>query len=420
MEISLPSSVRKLAVLLAALLLAATYTAFTARAYLAARFGAKPDLASLSRACKMEPSNAEYRYLLGRYFWLIDRNPEQAAESFRAAVSLNPHQARYWLELDAIYQFLGDTAGQADALEHAVLADPTTPEVAWEAANLYAVEGETGKALKEFRVVMENDPYLPPAALELSWRIQPDIDLLLHDVVPPIAGVYSSFLDLLIYKKETAAAAKVWAQLAQLHQPVNKGAVFNYVRYLVLNQQADQIRLVWQQAAGPCDIAGYEPTSQNLVVNGDFSLPVLNGGLDWMYQQTPDVSLALDPTQFHGGNRSLSLVFDSRGIEDAGIRQLIPVQPNTGYEFSAFFKADNIEGAGGPRFAIQDLYTGASYLLSDELKDADFWKQVNGEFVTGPDTKLLVLRIQRVPAGAAIKGRLWIDSVRLIQKSSQG
>jgi len=189
---------------------------------------------------------------------------------------------------------------------------------------------------------------------------------------------------------------------------------------LVVNQQPDQARLVWQQASGLCDVGAYQPTSQNLVVNGDFGLPVLNGGFDWLYQQSDDVSLALDPTQLHGGNRSLSIVFNSRGLEDAGIRQLVVVQPNTTYEFSAFFKAQDIEGAGGPRFALQDLYTSKTYFTSEELKDADFWKQVGGVFSTGPETKLLMLRIQRDPPGNAIKGRLWIDGVRLVPKSSQG
>ena len=41
---------------------------------------------------------------------------------------------------------------------------------------------------------------------------------------------------------------------------------------------------------------------------------------DWLYRQSPDVSLALDPTQPHTGNRSLRIVFDSRGFEDAGIQ----------------------------------------------------------------------------------------------------
>ncbi len=151
------------------------------------------------------------------------------------------------------------------------------------------------------------------------------------------------------------------------------------------------------------------------MVNGDFSQPVLNGGFDWRYEKLSDVSLALDSTESHSGHRSLSIIFDSRGIEDAGIRQLVPVEPNTRYEFSAYFKSEGLEGAGGPRFLLQDQFTAASYFASEELKDADFWKQVSGTFNTGPDTRLLVLRIQRIPAGNAIRGKLWIDGVRLAQ-----
>ena len=62
--------------------------------------------------------------------------------------------------------------------------------------------------------------------------------------------------------------------------------------------------------------------------------------------------LAFDPTQPHSGNRSLSIVFNSAAVNDAGILQIIPVQPNTNYEFSANFKAEDIEGAG--RTAICD------------------------------------------------------------------
>ena len=173
--------------------------------------------------------------------------------------------------------------------------------------------------------------------------------------------------------------------------------------------EVDQARLVWQQAATLCGLSAYQPSPENLVVNGDFSLNVLNGGFDWQYHQSKEVSLALDPTQSHGGHRSLLITFDARKIDDAGIGQLVPVQPSTGYDFSAYFKADDIQGAGGPRFALQDLYTATTYFTSDELKNADFWKEVSGSFTTGPDTRLLLLRIQRDPPGMPIRGKLWID-----------
>lgn len=415
MRIPLTGPARRVCLLVVPAIFAAAYFWWITTGFLAAYFSAKPDLLSLQRAVRLQPGNADYRYRVGRYQFLVQQSPDAAVDSYRAAVARNPHQARYWFDLAAAYQLLGNADGHASALQHALEADPTTPEMAWEAANLYLVQGETDRALQEFRVVLQNDPYLPPAALQFCWRIKPDIDALLQNVVPANSGVYSAFLDFLISRKETSAAAKVWARMAQLRQPVQTGHIFDYFRYLIGQHEVEQARLVWQQAADLCGLSSYQPSPENLVVNGDFSLNVLNGGFDWLYQRSPDVSLALDPTQSHSAHRSLRITFDSRALEDAGIRQLVPVQPNTNYDFSAFFRAEDIQGAGGPRFAIQDLYTGTTYFLSEELKDADFWKEVDGSFITGPDTKLLVLRIQRVPAGSPIRGKLWIDGVRLEQ-----
>jgi hypothetical protein len=414
MRIPLQSPAGRIFLLAASLLGAAAYTGFAAVEYLAAHFSQNPDLISLQRAARLQPGNAEYPYRVARYFSLVERSPEEAVQAYRAAVGLNPHQSRYWLDLAAAYQLLGNLQEQTDALEHALKADPTTPDVAWEAANFYLIQGETEKAMREFRVVLANDLPMVSTALQLCWRINPDVDALLNGVVPANQQVYFAFLDLLMAKKETAGAAKVWAQLSQSHQPLGAGHVFDYIRYLVGQREVDQAGLVWRQAATRCGLAAYQQSPGNLVVNGDFSLDVLNGGFDWLYHKSPDVALALDPTQFHTGHRSLSIVFNSRGIEDAGIRQLVLVQPNATYEFSANFKTEDLQGAGGPRFALQDLFDGTTYFASDELKDAGFWKPVSGGFTTGPQTKLLVLRVQRVPPGA-IRGKLWIDGVRLVQ-----
>jgi hypothetical protein len=153
------------------------------------------------------------------------------------------------------------------------------------------------------------------------------------------------------------------------------------------------------------------------MVNGNFDLDVLNDGLDWHYEKQSGVQLTLDPSDFHGGRRSLSIAFDGPGISDAGIYQLVPVQPNTEYEFSAYYKNGEIEGAGGPHFTVQDMYKPAAiYFDSDELKDAGFWKLSSGDFTTAADCKLLVVHIRRIPAGSPIRGKLWIDDFHLARK----
>jgi tetratricopeptide (TPR) repeat protein len=415
MRITLQSPARKIVFLGACLALASTYVELAVRAFVADHFSQRLDLASLQMAARLEPGSADYQYRLGLYFLQTQHEPETAERFFKSATALNPYKANYWLELSRTYRRLANSNQQEDALQHAIAADPSTPDVAWDAANFYWALGETDRALGEFRVVLENDPYLPPAALDRCWRIKPDVEALLRDVVPQNAEVYSSFLDYLISRNEPVAAARVWTQLVNLRRPVETHHVFDYVRYLIDRRDVAQAHQTWQQAASLCDLSAYQASPENLVINGDFSLPVLNGGFDWLYEKSPDISLALDPTESHSGHRSLSIIFEGRGIEDAGIRQLIPVEANTRYEFSAYFKSEGLEGAGGPRFLLEDRFSGAHYFASEELKDADVWKQVTGTFDTGGGTKLLVLRIQRVPPGTAIRGKLWIGGVHVVE-----
>ena len=396
--------------------LACAYLFLAAKEFAASAFASSPKLPQLQRAVWLSPGNADYRYRLGRYFAFVAGDPQSAISSFRAAVALNPYDARYWFDLAGAYEVTGDTSGQRTALEHALQADPTAPDVAWEAANFFLVQGDNEKALREFRVVLQNEPTLANPAIQFCWRINPDVDVLLRDVVPPRSEAYLAFLNLLMQKEQSAAATKVWSGLMATSQPFELRNVYNYLQYLFTHQDVDQARMVWRQAAPRFGLSGYVPSGHNLIVNGDFSLDVLNGGFDWQYEKQPSVTLTLDPSDFHGGHRSLLITFDGPAITDAGIRQFIAVQPNTSYEFSAYYKNGEIEGAGGPHFTIQDFYNRQVLYDSDELKEAGFWKSATGEFTTGPDTKLLVLHVRRLPEGSPIRGKLWVDDFHLVAK----
>jgi tetratricopeptide (TPR) repeat protein len=416
MEISLNSTSRKRLVIGVGAVLCLLYVILAGRLFVACLFGERAELTSLRWAARLDPGNADYRNHLGRYWALVARDPDASIDHYRSAVQLDPHSARYWFDLASAYQVLGDTSHQTWALEHAIEADPTTPDVAWEAANFYLVQGDNEKAMREFRVVLENEPSLANLAIQYCWRIKPDVDVLLRDVVPAKSQAYIAFLTLLETKQETAATAKVWAALMSTSESFELRHVYDYFQFLLNHKDVDQARVVWQQAAPRFGLSSYVPTRNNLVVNGDFSLDVLNGGFDWQYQKQRSVNLTLDPSDFHGGHRSLLITFDGPGVTDAGIRQFIAVQPNTRYQFSAYYKSGELEGAGGPHFTIQDVYTQAVLYDSDELKEAGFWKSATGEFTTGDDCRLLVLHVRRLPEGSPIRGKLWVDDFRLVAK----
>jgi Flp pilus assembly protein TadD len=414
MEISLVPQ-RKFAILAFVAALTLAFAGLVARQFAAAHYSHQADLASLQAATRLEPGNAEYAYRVGRYKFLVNSDPAAALQSYRTAAELNPHNARYWLALAQAYQWLGDSDHQLASLERGIHTNPTTPDVAWEAANLYLVRGETEKAMPELKIAMANDISVLPAALQLAWRATPDADTLLRDVIPPTAQAYVAFLDMLIAHKETAACAVAWDHLVRLQQPVEMSRLFDYFRYLISHHEVAQAQLAWRQATQLAGIPAYLPSADNQIVNPNFDLKVLNGGFDWVYIKQRSVDLALDPAQPYVGHNSLSINFNGQGAGDAGIRQLVPLQPNSTYNFSGYYKAQNLEGAGGVRFAIQDAYDETMYFTSDNFSDAAFWKSVPGTFRTGPELKLAVLRVQRFPEGSPFRGRLWIAGLKLTQ-----
>jgi len=394
-------------------LLACVYLFLTGKEFAASVFASRAELPSLERAVRLSPGNADYRHRLGRYFAFVAVDPQSAIDSFRAAVALNPYDAHYWFDLAAAYQVTGDLTGQRAALDRALQAEPTAPDVAWEAANFFLIDGDIDRALREFHVVIENDVALVDPALRASWRVRPDADALLRDVVPARADSLIAFLDLLRTKQDTEGTIKTWNRLTQLHEKFQNRYLYEHVGYLIGAHRPDAAMSAWEQTADILGLSAYLPTEDNLVVNGDFSLDILNGGFDWIYNHREGVTPVLDPSDFHQGHRSLFLNFLGPGINDAGIQQLIPVRGATTYDFSAYYKSADFEGAGGPRIVLRDAYTGAPLYASDPLNDADFWKEVHTKVTTPDSTTLLVLAIERSPAGSPIRGKLWLDDFEL-------
>ena len=394
-------------------LLACVYILLTGKEFAASVFASRAELPKLERAVSLSPGNADYRHRLGRYFAFVGGDSQSAMESLRAAVTLNPYDARYWLDLAAAYQVTGDNSGQRAALDRALQAEPTAPDVAWEAANFFLIDGDVDRALREFHVVIENENSLVDAALRACWRVRPDTDALLRDVVPARTDSLLSFLTLLASKQETEGAIKTWERLVQLHEKFPNQYLFDFVRYLIGVRRPEAAMSAWEQSADVLGLSAYLPTEDNLVVNGDFSLDILNGGFDWTYVNRTGVRPLLDPSDFREGHRSLSLTFLGPGISDAGIQQLIPVRGATTYSFAAYYKSLDFEGAGGPQIVLRDAYTGAPLYASDPLKDADFWKEVHSKVTTPDSTTLLLLAIERFPAGSPIRGKLWLDDFEL-------
>ena len=170
----------------------------------------------------------------------------------------------------------------------AVEADPTTPHVAWEAANFFLVQGDRERALRHFRVVLANDPEMVDPALQLCWRATGDANQILDQALPRRPDLYLSFLRLLVSKQEVAAAENVWGHLIGLQQTFPTKLAFPYFRLLIAKQEVAAAQAAWQQLASVNpSLQAYLPSRENLIVNGGFEENVLNGGFDWWDEANP-------------------------------------------------------------------------------------------------------------------------------------
>src|SRR5438552_8149531 len=141
---------RRLLLLGASSITVLTYLGFALTDYSAARLSEKTDLTSLQRAVQLQPWNAEYRDRLGRYFFFQENSVDDSVRSYLSAVSLNPHQARYWIALAHSYQVQGSAKPEEDAYEHAVRVAPTRTALACDAPRLYSVLADTSDARGDF------------------------------------------------------------------------------------------------------------------------------------------------------------------------------------------------------------------------------------------------------------------------------
>ena len=416
MIVKLHSGLRKVAFIAICLAALTAYVNAVLRHYVAFRSATRLDVRSLERAIEFEPGNADARWRLGRYSLYLSQNSTAAVAILETAVALNPHLAQYWLDLASAYEVAGDAQRQREALEKALQAEPTTPEVTWNVANYYLVENDATRALPLLRTVIENDATRLNAALQLCWHATRDVHKILDEALPQNSTAYLAFLDLLIKRDEASQAAEVWSRLVSLKESFAVAGVFPYIDYLLQKRSIDSATQVWVASVHRNGELTSYIDDTNLVFNGDLEKEFLNGGFDWRYELRDAVQLSIDTRDFDKGNQSLRFDFRGPAIADTGFFQYVPVRPNTAYCFSAYTKAQDIESASGPRIMILDAYTGSQYVSTDDSLGTTGWRQQSAEFRTTQDSSLLMIKVARVPGDVLIKGTFWIDNITLIQR----
>jgi hypothetical protein len=62
---------------------------------------------------------------------------------------------------------------------------------------------------------------------------------------------------------------------------------------------------------------------------------------------------------------------------------------------------------------VQDYYDNQVLARTEDLLSTSGWRELLADFATGPQTRLIAIKVMRVPGNPLSKGTFWLDDVKL-------
>jgi tetratricopeptide (TPR) repeat protein len=425
MVLRLSSSIARATLFFVAAVLAAALGYSSTRNALAAHYAGMETRQGQERSVQLEPGNPENWFLLGRYWQynLEEPDAKRAIAAYRNALSLDPHSANTWLDLAASYESEGDNSAARDAFEQAKRVYPISAEVAWRYGNFLLRQNEIPAAFAEIRQSVAVDPKRAAEAVSRSWRLDPNINSIIENVLPPAAPIYLDAIRELDADAAMDPARTVWDKLRTL-QPsprIDLTQVIPFTDSIVQAHRIEDAHRVWTQAvtlANP--IPPPNDATGSLIWDGGFETGVSGGGFSWIYAPASlGVQSSFDAKEKHSGERSLRLIFDGRrNVDFSGICHIAFVEAGASYRFSAWVHTQALTTDQGVRFRLE--WTENAHNASVETPDVHGtqpWTEVSIPWIaTGDGSRQVRVCISRKPSdefGSRIHGSAWIDDVAL-------
>jgi len=422
MLLRLPNPAARLAVLALAFTLAAILTFFSVRNARATHQAELGTRAGYEAATSLEPANPGNWYLLGRYWQYAFDDPDAslAISNFRRALSLDPGYADAWLDLGTVYESEDNFLAARDAYLQARKAYPASAAVAWRYGNFLLRQGEVQPAFAEIRRAVYADPKRSAEAFSRCWRVDPDIESILNNVIPPDRAAYLDIIRELAAADQLPATLTVWQRLVSLHPRMSPADAISFADFLIQKGHFDDAHRVWQDAFQLSDVATGDPPG-SVLWDGGFESNVRGGGFAWAFPaSTPGVQVTLDRRQRHTGKQSLRLFFDGkRNVNYDGVCTNAEVRPDTTYRFIAWVRTQTLTSDEGIRFRLFSFSDSSASASTDsqDSRGTQPWTRVEMPWSSGKNVhraRVCILRNSSRSLDARIQGTAWIDDISLV------
>lgn len=422
MILRLPNPAARFAVLVFAFALATPLAFFSIRN---ARAVGKSELgtrAGFEAAARLEPSNSDNWYLLGRYwqYSLDESDPARAISNYRRALSINPRSVDAWLDLGTIYETENNSSAARAAYLQARNAYPASAEVSWRYGNFLLRQGQLPAAFAEIRRAVYADPKRSAEAFSRCWRVDFSVESVLDTVIPPNRDAYLAVIHELAATDKLPSTLIVWQRLVALHPRMSPTDVLRFIDFLIEKGHFDDAHRVWQDAVSFSDINTGDP-SASVLWDGGFESNVQGGGFSWFYPAPPPgVQVSLDRRQKHNGKQALRIFFAARqNTNYEGLCSNVAVQPDTTYRFTAWARTEALTSDEGIRFRLYGSSDShpTTFADSQDFRGTQPWTRLEMPWTSGPDVHRARVCIQRNPSRGfdrRIQGTAWVDDLALV------
>jgi len=393
---------------------------------LASHYAASSNFEDWERATRIEPSNPAIWYQLGRFRQLDFDHADLplAITDYQRAVQLNSHSPYYKLDLASAFEMSGDNNDADRYFRAAQSGYPISAEVSWKYGNFLLRQQRLPEAYAEIHHALLEDPKLLLLAVSRVWYSDPDVKVLLDQVLPDTPEADWQAIGYLSDAGQASAALTVWNHLIARKPSMEWTQVFALIDLLVTQNRFEESGTVWRQAIAGDEAAALGYSAGSLVYDGGFEKDISGGGFGWRQRDVQGVDFSIDTEEKHSGKRSARLTFDGTqnpSYED--LYQFLLVSPHTRYRFRGFLRTDQISTNSGIRFEIVDPQNDRDlHVVTPNETGSEAWTLEELDFTTGRHTQMIQIRVIRRPSERLdnkISGTVWIDDVAVFPIADQ-
>ncbi len=341
-----------------------------------------------------------------------------AVVEYEKAVSLAPNDYRFWMDLGAALEQAGESDRAEKSLRQAVKLAPSYSYPSWHLGNLLLREGRYPEAFAELHRASEANDELRPQLFNLAWQVNKDDFESLKASIGNGPETRAQFSQYLFSRERFEEGLRLWNTLSDKEKRTNQASALSMAGNLLVAKRYHQASEIWNSVA-PAAVARAEPGH---IIDGGFEENVAHGPgavFGWQFQSVSQVQAGIDSTSARTGDHSFRILFQVRShLEAINVWQLLPVQPNTQYDFECYLKTDKLVSAATPVVVVADA-TDETIIASSEPapSGSNDWQRISLSFKSGAKTEAVRLKIN--PTSCAdnsvcpIFGTVWYDDFDL-------